>query len=70
VLRRPGRQLPPLPPGRSGAAPLGAGRRGVRFAVAHDVGQVRDLLSRVRSESQLRTDPTARAVVTALTRSS
>ena len=45
-------------------------RRGVRLALARDVGQVRDLLSRVRSESQLRTFPTVRAAVTALTPSS
>jgi MFS superfamily sulfate permease-like transporter len=45
-------------------------RREVRLALARDVGQVRDLLSRVRSESQVRTFPTVRAAVTALTRSS
>ena len=45
-------------------------RRGVRLALARDVGQVRDLLSRVSSESQVRTFPTVRAAVTALTRSS
>ena len=45
-------------------------RREVRLALARDVGQVRDLLSRVGSESQVRTFPTVRAAVTALTRSS
>jgi MFS superfamily sulfate permease-like transporter len=45
-------------------------RRGVRLALARDVGQVRDLLTRVRSESQVRMFPTVRAAVTALTRSS
>ena len=34
------------------------GRRRVRFALARDVGQVRDMLARVRSESPLRTYPT------------
>jgi MFS superfamily sulfate permease-like transporter len=43
-------------------------RRGVRFAVARDVGQVRDLLAHVRSDSPVRTYPTVRAAVTALTR--
>ena len=45
-------------------------RRGVRLALARDVGQVRDLLSRVGSESQVCTFPTVRAAVTAVTRSS
>jgi len=43
-------------------------RRGVRFAVARDVGQVRDLLTHVRSDSSVRTYPTVRAAVAALTR--
>lgn len=34
---------------------LYAAPRGVRLALARDVGQVRDLLSRVGSESQVRT---------------
>jgi len=42
-------------------------RRGVRFAVARDVGQVRDLLTPVRSDSSVRTYPTVRAAVAALT---
>ena len=46
------------------------GRRGVRFAVARDVGQVRDLLSHVSSDSPVRTFPTVRAAVAALTRGS
>jgi MFS superfamily sulfate permease-like transporter len=45
------------------------GRRGVRFALARDVGQVRDLLSRVTPDSPVRTYPTVRAAVAALTRS-
>ena len=46
------------------------GRRGVRFAVARDVGQVRDLLSHVTTDSPVRTFPTVRAAVAALTRGS
>jgi SulP family sulfate permease len=45
------------------------GRRGVRFALARDVGQVRDLLSQVSPDSPVRTYPTVRAAVAALTRS-
>jgi sulfate permease, SulP family len=43
-------------------------RRGVRLALARDVGQVRDLLSRVTPDSPVRTYPTVRAAVAALTR--
>jgi sulfate permease, SulP family len=45
------------------------GRRGVRFGLAREVGQVRDLLSRVSPDSPIRTYPTVRAAVAALNRS-
>jgi sulfate permease, SulP family len=44
------------------------GRRGVRFALARDVGQVRDLLTQVSPDSPVCAYPTVRAAVTALTR--
>ena len=46
------------------------GRRGVRFAPARDVGQVRDLLTEVSPDSSVRTYPAVRATITALTWSS
>ncbi len=42
-------------------------RRGVRFALARDVGQVRDLLAEIGPQASARTYPTVREAVAALT---
>jgi hypothetical protein len=42
----------------------------VRFALARDVGQVRDLLTQLSPDSPVRTYPAVRATITALTWSS